>query len=151
MSPQDLGSQDVAALDAVPAGYRLAKCTFKKNGEFAGYLASSTTAHVWLTDDPKRAAHVKWKIDSSGEWWLEKATAPFDRFLGFAGDDYADWGLWQVQPNGYIEPVVYNSDHTIALARKRSMVLYGPVGNGWVKFGSTSEDNVLVVEFVDAA
>src|SRR4051812_49384829 len=82
MSTQDLGSQEVTALGAPASGYQLAKCTFKKNGVFAGYLASSTNAYVWLTDDPGQAAHVKWKIDGDGRWWLEKDTAPNDRFLG---------------------------------------------------------------------
>lgn len=151
MSTHDLGSQDVAAHEAPPSGYKLAKCTFRKNGVSAGYLASSTNAYVWLTDDPSKAAHVKWDIDKSGRWWLQKSTSPNDRFMGIAEYGYADWGLWQAQPNGYIEPVIYNSDHTIALAKDPSQLLYGPYGDGWVCFGKTSEENVLVVELVDAA
>jgi hypothetical protein len=150
MSTPDLGSQDVAPRGVTPPGYQIAKCTFK-NGTFAGYLASSTNAYVWLTNDPSKAANVKWKIDSSGQWWLEKDTQPNDRFLGVGDNGYADWGLWQARPNGYIEPVIYNPDRTIALAKDASQVLYGPYGDRWVCFGSTPGGNELVVELVDAA
>jgi len=148
MSTLDLGSQDVAVEASAASEYKLAQCTFKKNGVAAGYLASSTNAYVWLTQDVKKATRVKWLIDSSGRWWLEKATTPNDRFLGIGDNDYADWGLWQAAPNGYIEPVVYNADHTIALARYPSKLLYGPYGDQWVCWGSATEENLLVVELV---
>jgi hypothetical protein len=150
MSTPDLGSQDIPAEGAMPSGYKIAKCTFK-NGTFAGYLASSKNAYVWLTDDLSKAAHVKWNIDSSGRWWLEKDTQPNDRFLGVAEQGYADWGLWQAAPNGYIEPVKYNADRTITLLKDESQVLYGPYGDRWVCFGKTSGGNELVVDLVDAA
>jgi hypothetical protein len=147
MTAVDLGTKDVA-VQPVSAGYQLAKCTFLKNGVLAGYLASSKNAYVYLTSDPKQAAGVKWMHDKSGRWWLEKDTKPDDRFLGVGANSYADWGLWQAEPNGWIEPVIYNANHTIALAKDPSQLLYGPYGDDWVCWGSNS-DNVLVVNFVD--
>jgi hypothetical protein len=142
-TPDDLGLQQA---DPVLDSYSIVQCTFRSNRTFAGYLASSTNAYVWLTQDPNQAARVKWLIDRSGRWWLEKATSPNDRFLGVAGNDYADWGLWQADPNGYIEPVIYNSDHTISLAKDTSKSLYGPYGDQWVRWGQSQ--NVLVCELV---
>lgn len=149
MSTPTLEDLGVKQADPFLDGYSLVKCTFRSNKTFAGYLASSTNNFVWLTQDPKQAAQVKWLIDRSGRWWLEKATSPNDRFLGYAGDSYADWGLWQANPNGYIEPVIYNADHTIALASDPSKLLYGPYGDQWVRWGQ--DQNVLVCELVPSA
>lgn len=46
MSTVDLGSQDVAKEASAASDFKVAKCTFKKNGVAAGYLASSTNAYV---------------------------------------------------------------------------------------------------------
>lgn len=146
MSTITVGDLGLKQADPPLQGYSIVQCTYLSNKVPAGYLASSTNSFVWLTQNPKEAALVKWLIDRSGRWWLEKATSPNDRFLGVAGADYADWGLWQSDPNGYIEPVIYNGDHTISLAKEPSKFLYGPVGDQWVCWGKG--DNVLVCELL---
>jgi hypothetical protein len=149
MSTPDYGTQDVAAQGGPPEGFKYAKCTFKKNGLFAGYLSCSTNAYLWLTQDPAQAAFVKWDIDKNGWWWLRKSTQPNDRFLGIGDYGYADWGLWQAFPNGYIEPVIYNDDHTICQRKDQSQFLYGPYGDRWVCWGDANQDNLLKIEFTD--
>jgi hypothetical protein len=143
----DLGSKIAPTESAAGSDYKKAKCTYKSNGTFAGYLSSSTNAYVWLTQDPNQASSVKWTFDGNGGRWLEKHTSPSARLLGSAEQDYADWGLSQtVGASVYAEPVIYNSDHTISLASNPAKFLYGPYGDQWVCWGDNA--NVLVVELV---
>jgi hypothetical protein len=145
----DLGSKSGAQeAEFHEAGYQRAKCTYKSNKTFAGYLASSKNAYVWLTQDINEAIWVKWKFDGVGDRWLEKATRPYDRFLGRAESYYADWGLSQTRgASSYAEPVLYNADHTISLKADATKFLYGPYGDQWVCWGDN--ENVLIVELVD--
>ncbi len=145
----NLGIQnDAKEMEFLEAGYKRAKCTYKSNNEFAGYLASSQNQYLWLTQDINQAAWVKWTFDSIGGRWLEKSTVPYDRFLGVAEYDYADWGLSQTRgASKYASPVIYNTDHTISLASDPRKFLYGPYGDQWVCWGDN--ENVLVVNFVD--
>jgi len=144
LSEKDLGAQISPQQPARPDGWFKAKCTYT-NGVLAGYLASSQNDYVWLAPTFDQGYWVNWYIHTDGNWYLRKQTSPDARYLGAAGQDYADWGLWQaVGSQSYIEPVVYNNDHTISRKGNTSQFLYGPYGNKWVCWGQ-KQTNTLIV------
>lgn len=151
LSDADLGAHNLAALEPQrPDGWFKAKCTYT-NGVVAGYLAESQNDYVWLADTFDQGYWVNWYIHTDGNWYLRlKGTGTSqsaNRYLGRAGQDYADWGLWQaVGSQEYIEPVVYNPDHTICRKADETQFLYGPYGNKWVCWGE-KQANTLIVNF----
>jgi len=148
LSDENLGAHIPAPQEPQrPDGWFKAKCTYA-NGIVAGYLAESQNDYVWLADTFDAGYWVNWYIHTDGNWYLRlkgSGSASANRYLGRAGQDYADWGLWQAIPQQeYIEPVVYNIDHTICRLSDPKQFLYGPYGNKWVCFGP-KQSNTLIV------
>jgi hypothetical protein len=78
------------------------------------------------------------------------STGGFVGYLGVGTNAHACWGLWT--PTGWVNAVVYNADHTIPWKAYPQCKLYGPVGNGWVKWSDGSDNqNILRCELVKPA
>jgi hypothetical protein len=149
LSENELGAHVPALLEPLrPDGWFKAKCTYS-NGVVAGYLAESQNDYVWLADTFDHGYWVNWYIHTDGNWYLRlKGTGTSqsaNRYLGRAGQDYADWGLWQAPgQQEYLEPVIYNLDHTICRKAAPTQLLYGPYGNKWVCFGEKQTNTLFV-------
>jgi hypothetical protein len=137
-----------AAPDQVVAdtGWRKMACYNLSTGELAGYLASSGN-NAYLTQDVNGAENLQW-YSNGADLYLRKDTDPNDRYLGVGWNSYACWGLWT--PTGWVNPVIYNTDHTISLKGDPNRKLYGPEGNGWVRWsaGNDQNQNILRCEWV---
>jgi hypothetical protein len=128
------------------ATWKKMACYNLVTGDFVGYLGTYNN-NLDLLQDADDAANLVW-YSSGSDLYLRKATTPNDRYLGLGWNGYACWGLWT--PTGWVNPVVYNSDHTISLKEDPKRKLYGPYGNDWVCWtGGEDNQNILRCEMTD--
>ncbi|WP_028982268.1 hypothetical protein [Sporocytophaga myxococcoides] len=143
MSNSALQENKVNSL-TVPSGYHRVACYI--GSEKIGYLACSWDNFVYIEKDANsgKIASCKWCFDNSRRY-LEKATAPFDRFLGTGSNSSAGWGL---AGGGYVSEVVYNeADHTISLAGTNQK-LYAPNGTGSWVYWTNGNDNGTIIKCI---
>src|SRR5437667_2355847 len=105
-----------------------------KDGSGTYYLGASAANYVSLVAKPQDAAKCMWMYDQKGQLWLSASLTVY-RYLGWAEQDYADWGLGQGPGVGpYSQPVLYNPDGTISLQGQPAQKLYKY--NNWACWGA---------------
>ena len=106
------------------------------------YLGASAANYVSLVTSPNDAAKCMWMYDARGQLWLSASLTEY-RYLGWAEQDYADWGLGQAHGVGpYTQPLVYGSDGTVSMQNHPVQQLYKY--NGWACWG-VGQASVLVL------
>jgi hypothetical protein len=124
-------------------------CYNLATNQLVGYLGAggSLNADVSIVADKADGAAVKWAYVGS-DTYLEKDTTPDDRYMGLGVRSYACWGLWT--PTGWVNPIVYNPDHTISLKADLSRKLYGPyryLGSDWAVWSEPGDNNQNILRF----
>jgi hypothetical protein len=123
-------------------------CHNLATNQLVGYLGAggNLNASTSIVANKEDGANVKWAYVGS-DMYLEKDTTPNDRYLGLGSQSYACWGLWT--RDGWVDPLVYNQDHTISLKGQTHRKLYGPyrwLGSDWAVW-SEGEDNQNILRF----
>lgn len=104
-----------------------------QDGSGTFYLGASAANYVPLVANVNDAAKCMWMYDARGQLWLSASLTVY-RYLGWAEQDYADWGLGQGPGVGpYSQPVTYHSDGTVSLQNSPAQKLYKY--KGWACWG----------------
>ena len=127
--------------DRFAASYGIIKCV-PKNGGATTYLGASAANYVSLVAKPEDGTKCMWLRDQRGQLWLSASLTEY-RYLGWAEQDYADWGLGQAPGVGpYSQPVVYNSDGTVSLQSQPVQQLYND--GDWARWGPGRDDALIL-------
>lgn len=127
--------------DRFAASYGLIKCVPKNSGP-TRYLGASAANYVSLVANAGDGIKCMWLRDSRGQLWLSASLTEY-RYMGWAEQDYADWGLGQGPGVGpYSLPLLYNSDGTVSLASQPAQQLYNY--DDWGAWG-VGRDDALVL------
>ncbi|MBM7460609.1 hypothetical protein JOE26_003284 [Rhodococcus coprophilus] len=127
--------------DRFAASYGPIKCV-PKNGGDPLYLGASAANYIPLVANAGDGTKCMWMRDARGELWLSASLTVY-RYMGWAEQDYADWGLGQAPGVGkYSQPLLFNSDGTVSLASQPVQQLYND--DGWAKWGVGREDALVI-------
>ena len=108
------------------------------DGSGTFYLGASTQNFVSLVTSSGDATSCMWMYDQKGQLWLSASLTVY-RYLGWADQDYADWGVGAGPP--YSQPLIYHSDGTVSMQNQPVQKLYK--SNGWACWGAGKGGDVL--------
>lgn len=130
--------------------YQNVECYDLETNKFLGWMggAPALEPRLVIVPDESQAHGVAWNF-SRQKLYLEKATTPKPRWLGWWSGDVAGWSL----AGGQYRPVVYNADGTLSLADEPKRKLYASimVDGTWatIKWSDgTDKANRYLIRFV---